>query len=84
MSSVQAVAELVTSEPDYTDTPPADGRGLTISCDRGCGFPSSRADELLRLLSQPMPTRARRAHVLPAGPVHQLLTLDIARVFRRP
>lgn len=93
MSSVQAVVERTLSEqlPDfaeggaiYTDTPAPTGRGPTFSPER-CGLPSSRTpDELVRfLLAQPTPTRSRRASVQP-GPVHHLLTLDIARVFRRP
>lgn len=100
MSSVQAAAERALAErlPDfaeggaiYTDTPAPTGRGRTFSPERcgglscGCGLPSSRSpDELVRfLLAQTTPTRSRRASVRPS-PVHHLLTLDIARVFRRP
>lgn len=93
MSSVQAAVERTLSEqlpdcaeggPAYTDTPAPTGEGPRFSPER-CGLPSSRtSDELVRfMLAQPTPTRSRRASVRPS-PVHHLLTLDIARVFRRP
>lgn len=76
--------------PIYTDTPAADGNGPTFSPERcglscGCGLPSTRTHgELLRLLSQPTPTRSRPVRLTPSGSVHHLLTLDLARTFRRP